>query len=37
VNIQLESQNKVYYGFGSDTDIVVASVQAYVDGLNKIL
>ncbi|MBP9691012.1 2-isopropylmalate synthase [Candidatus Woesebacteria bacterium] len=37
VNIQLESQNKVYYGFGSDTDIVVASVHAYVDGLNKLV
>jgi len=37
VNVQLEYGKKMYYGFGSDTDIVVAAVQAYVDGLNKIV
>jgi len=37
VNVQLEYKNNVYYGFGSDTDIVVAAVQAYVDGLNKLI
>lgn len=37
VNVQLEYNHKTYYGFGSDTDIVVAAVYAYVDGLNKIL
>ncbi len=37
VNVQLEHGKKMYYGFGSDTDIVVAAVQAYVDGLNKII
>ncbi|MDA1317106.1 MAG: 2-isopropylmalate synthase [bacterium] len=37
VHVQLEHKNIVYYGFGSDTDIVVASVQAYVDGLNKVI
>ncbi|MDP4011545.1 MAG: 2-isopropylmalate synthase [Candidatus Roizmanbacteria bacterium] len=37
VNVQLEYKNKVYFGFGSDTDIVVAAVQAYVDGLNKLI
>jgi len=37
VNVQLEYKNNVFYGFGSDTDIVVASVQAYVDGLNKLM
>lgn len=37
VHIQLTYKNNAYYGFGADTDIVVASVKAYIDGLNKIL
>ena len=37
VNVQLEHGKKMYYGFGSDTDIVVAAVRAYVDGLNKLV
>ncbi len=37
VNVQLEHAKKMYYGFGSDTDIVVAAVRAYVDGLNKLV
>ena len=37
VNVQLEYKDTIYYGFGSDTDIVVASVWAYVDGINKII
>jgi 2-isopropylmalate synthase len=36
VHIQLEQNGNVYYGFGADTDIIVASVTAYLDGLNKI-
>jgi len=37
VHIQITHKNQVYYGFGADTDIVVASVKAYLDGLNKII
>lgn len=37
VNVQLEHGKKMVYGFGSDTDIVVASVRAYVDALNKVV
>lgn len=37
VHIQLVYKGNVYYGFGADTDIVVASVKAYLDGLQKIL
>lgn len=37
VNVQIQHGKKMYYGFGSDTDIVVAAVQAYVDGFNKII
>ena len=36
VHMQVESEGKVYYGFGASTDIVTASVEAYVDSLNKI-
>jgi len=36
VHIQLEDNGTIYYGFGADTDIIVASVKAYLDGLNKI-
>lgn len=37
VHVQLRYKGNVYYGFGADTDIVVASVKAYLDGLNKII
>ena len=36
VHMQVESDGKVYYGFGASTDIVSASVEAYVDCINKI-
>lgn len=37
VHIQLTHKGNVYYGFGADTDIVVASAKAYLDGLRKII
>ncbi len=37
VHIQLNYKGQMYYGFGADTDIIVASVKAYIDGLNKII
>lgn len=37
VHIQLSKNGSVYYGLGVDTDIIVASVKAYIDGLNKIM
>ena len=36
VHMQVESEGRVYYGFGASTDIVSASVEAYVDCINKI-
>lgn len=36
VNIQLGYKENVFHGFGADTDIVTASVKAYIDALNKI-
>lgn len=35
VHMQLEYDNQVYYGFGANTDIVAASVEAYIDCINK--
>lgn len=35
VHMQVEHKGKVYYGFGAHTDIVVASVEAYIDCINK--
>ncbi len=37
VHIQIRYKDNIYYGFGADTDIVVASAKAYIDGLNKIV
>lgn len=37
VHIQLKHNEIMYYGFAADTDIIVASVKAYLDGLNKII
>jgi len=37
VHIQIKYKDVLYYGFGTDTDIVVASVRAYLDALQKII
>ena len=37
VHMQVEHENKIYYGFGSSTDIVTASIDAYVDCINKFM
>jgi 2-isopropylmalate synthase len=36
VSVQIESNGKHYYGFGTDGDIIVASAKAYIDSINKI-
>jgi 2-isopropylmalate synthase len=36
VHIQVEHQGKFYYGFSANTDIVTASVEAFIDALAKI-
>ncbi len=35
VHMQVEYDGVVYYGFGANTDIVAASVEAYLDAINK--
>jgi len=36
VHIQIEHKEKTYYGFGTNTDIVTASVEAFIDAISKI-
>jgi len=36
VHMQIEYDEQLYYGFGANTDIVTASVEAYLDAINKI-
>ncbi len=37
VHMQIEHEGSVYYGFSGNTDIVTASVEAYIDAINKIV
>jgi 2-isopropylmalate synthase len=37
VHMQVEHEGSVYYGFSGNTDIVTASVEAYIDAINKIV
>ena len=36
VHMQVEHEGRVCYGFGASTDIVTASIEAYVDCINKL-
>jgi 2-isopropylmalate synthase len=36
VSVQIEYSGSKFFGYGSDDDIIVASVKAYIDALNKI-
>jgi 2-isopropylmalate synthase len=36
VHIQVEHQGKTYYGFSANTDIITASVEAFIDAIAKI-
>lgn len=35
VHMQLEYEGQIYYGFSANTDIVAASVEAYINAINK--
>jgi 2-isopropylmalate synthase len=37
VHIQIENRGKVYYGFSGNTDIITASVEAFINAINKIV
>jgi 2-isopropylmalate synthase len=34
--VQLENKGNLYYGFSANTDIVTASVEAFIDAISKI-
>jgi 2-isopropylmalate synthase len=36
VHIQVEHEGKIYYGFSANTDIITASVEAFIDALSRI-
>lgn len=37
VHMQIEYNGRAYFGFGANTDIVAASVEAYIDCINKFM
>lgn len=37
VHVQIENKGVIYYGFSASTDIITASVEAYVDALSQIV
>lgn len=37
VHIQVENKGKVYYGFSANTDIITASVEAYIDAVSNVI
>ena len=37
VHIQIENKGSIYYGFSANTDIVTASVEAFVNAISKII
>jgi 2-isopropylmalate synthase len=37
VHMQVEHRNVVYYGFSASTDIVTASVEAFIDAMSQIV
>jgi len=37
VHMQVEHKNVVYYGFSASTDIVTASVEAFIDAMSQIV
>lgn len=37
VHIQIENRGSIYYGFAGHTDILTASVEAFLDAVNKIV
>ncbi len=37
VHIQIENRGSIYYGFSGHTDIITASVEAFIDAVNKIV
>ena len=37
VHMQVEYKGNTYYGFSANTDIIAASVEAFIDAINKFI
>ena len=37
VHMQVEYKGSTYYGFSANTDIIAASVEAFIDAINKFI
>lgn len=37
VHIQVENKGNIYYGFSANTDIITASVEAYIDAVSQVI
>ena len=37
VHVQIENKGNIYYGFSANTDIVTASVEAFIDAISKVV
>lgn len=37
VHVQIENRGKLYYGYSGNTDIITASVEAFLDAISKIV
>jgi 2-isopropylmalate synthase len=36
VHMQVKFEDNIFHGFGANTDIITASVEAFLDAINKI-
>jgi len=36
VHVQVENKGNIYYGFSANTDVITASVEAFIDAISKI-
>jgi 2-isopropylmalate synthase len=36
VHMQVKHEDSIFHGFGANTDIITASVEAFLDAINKI-
>ena len=36
VHVQVENKGNIFYGFSANTDIITASVEAYIDAISKV-
>ncbi len=37
VHVQISYKGNIYYGFGGSTDIITASVEAFIDAISNII